>query len=136
MIAQAKANQSFGEWFRNDGIPILVIVIVAVLVTFASRILVKRFRRKLEGSPSITQAINPDAIVQSNLTYSRGHGYYDDPYKLLDERPDHRRIVAWLTRWNQAYPSLDATLRLAFRVLHDSFGSTSVMNPERFANSR
>jgi hypothetical protein len=70
----------------------------------------------------ITQAINANAIVQSNLTYSRGHGYYDDPYKLLDDRPDHRRIVAWLTRWNQAFPAQDAALRVAFRVLHDSFG--------------
>ena len=75
----------------------------------------------------ITQALSPTAIVQSNLTYSRGHGYYDDPYKLLDDRPDHRRVVAWLTRWNQAVPSVDGTLRVAFRVLHDSFGSTSVM---------
>jgi len=75
----------------------------------------------------ITQAINANAIVQSNLTYSRGHGYYDDPYKLLDDRPDHRRIVAWLTRWNQAFPAQDAALRVAFRVLHDSFGTTSYM---------
>ena len=58
MVAQGKVDQSFAEWFRHDGIPILVIVVVAVLVTIASRILVNRFRRKLEGSPSITQAIN------------------------------------------------------------------------------
>ena len=66
--------------------------------------------------------MNANAIVQSNLTYSRGHGYYDDPYKSLDDRPDHRRVVAWLTRWNQHFPAHDATLKLAFRVLHDSFG--------------
>jgi small conductance mechanosensitive channel len=58
MVAAVKVNQSFAEWFRHEGIPILVIVIVAVLVSIASRVLVKRFRRKLEGSPSITQAIN------------------------------------------------------------------------------
>jgi hypothetical protein len=57
----------------------------------------------------VTQAVNADAIVQSNLTYSTGHGYYSDPYKLADLRPDHRRILAWLTRWNQYLPSLDAT---------------------------
>ena len=83
----------------------------------------------------VTQAVNANAIVQSNLTYSRGHGYYDDPYKLLDTRPDERDIVAWLTRWNQAIPSADATLRLAFRVLHDSFGSTSFMTEAQWVQA-
>jgi small-conductance mechanosensitive channel len=58
MLAAAKVNQTFAEWFRNDGIAILAIVVVAVVITIASRMLVTRFRRKLEGSPSITQAIN------------------------------------------------------------------------------
>ena len=44
-----------------------------------------------------------NAIVQSNLTYSTGHGYYSDPYKPLDTRPDHRRTFAWLTRYNQYF---------------------------------
>jgi hypothetical protein len=30
--------------------------------------------------------LNADAIVQSNLTYYTGHGYYSDPYKSLDTR--------------------------------------------------
>ena len=32
----------------------------------------------------------------------------------LDDRPDHRRILAWLTRWNQHFPSAgrDAAARL------------------------
>jgi hypothetical protein len=73
----------------------------------------------------VTQAINADAIVQSNLTYSTGHGYYSDPYKLADVRPDHRRTLAWLTRWNQYLPSVDATLKLSYRYVHDSFGDRS-----------
>ncbi len=37
-----------------------------------------------------------NAIIQSNLTYYTGHGYYSDPYKPLDTRPDasQRRRVA------------------------------------------
>ena len=45
-----------------------------------------------------TQALSPTSIVQSDLTYSHGRGYFTDPYKLLDSRPDRRRLLAWLTR--------------------------------------
>ena len=84
-------------------------------------------RRTLDLLFGVTQALNATAIVQSNLTYSTGHGYYSDPYKLLDTRPDHRRTWAWLTRLNQHVPSLDATLRLTYRYIHDSFGDQSHM---------
>jgi hypothetical protein len=73
----------------------------------------------------VTQVWNANAIVQSNLTYSSGHGYYSDPYKLLDTRPDHRRVLAWLTRASLYLPTFDATLKLSYRLLGDSFGSTS-----------
>jgi hypothetical protein len=61
--------------------------------------------------------------VQTNLTYSRGHGYYSDPYKPLDTRPEERTVVAWLTRYNVHLPAPDATVRLGYRYLRDSFGS-------------
>ena len=54
----AKSSMTFGEWFRQNGIPMLAIVLVAVIVTFVARMLVTRFRRKLEGSPSVTLEIN------------------------------------------------------------------------------
>ena len=75
----------------------------------------------------VTQVLSPTAIVQSNLTYSRGHGYFTDPYKLLDSRPDHRRLLAWLTRYHQHFPRVDGTLQLAYRLLDDSFGADSHM---------
>jgi hypothetical protein len=82
-------------------------------------------RNTLDFLVGVTQALSPTAIVQSNLTYSRGHGYYSDPYKTLDTRPTHREVFAWLTRYNQHLPESDATLRLSYRFLHDSFGSIS-----------
>ncbi|HWZ74290.1 MAG TPA: DUF3570 domain-containing protein [Casimicrobiaceae bacterium] len=82
-------------------------------------------RHTLDLLAGITQALSPEAIVQSTLTYSSGHGYYSDPYKAIDVRPDHRRIFAWLTRYNQHLPWLDATVNLSYRYLHDSFGSSS-----------
>lgn len=84
-----------------------------------------RERQTLDLLAGVTQALSPDAIVQSTITYSPGHGYYSDPYKLIDFRPDHRRIFAWLTRYNQHLPWLDATVNLSYRYLHDSFGSCS-----------
>ncbi len=82
-------------------------------------------RHTLDLLAGITQALSPDAIVQSTITYSPGHGYYSDPYKAIDVRPDHRRIFAWLTRYDQHLPWLDATVNLSYRYLHDSFGSSS-----------
>ena len=82
-------------------------------------------RTTLDFLVGVTQALSPAAIVQSNLTYSRGHGYYSDPYKTLDTRPDRRAVVAWLTRFNLHFPASDATLRLSYRYLHDSFGGDS-----------
>jgi Protein of unknown function (DUF3570) len=82
-------------------------------------------RNSLEYLVGITQALSPTAIVQSNLTYSYGHGYFNDPYKILDRRPSERRIFAWLTRYNQFFAEPDAALRLSYRFLSDSFGSNS-----------
>lgn len=75
----------------------------------------------------VTQALSPTSIVQSNITYSRGHGYFTDPYKLLDNRPRKRRLVAWLTRYHEHFPRVDGTLQLAYRYLDDSFGADSHM---------
>jgi hypothetical protein len=82
-------------------------------------------RHTLDFLFGVTQVLSAEAIVQSNLSYSTGHGYYSDPYKLLDARPDHRRTLAWLTRINQYVPQADATLKLLYRYIRDSFGDHS-----------
>ena len=82
-------------------------------------------RRTVDLLLGVTQALSPEAIVQSNLTWSAGHGYYSDPYKTLDTRPNGRRILAWLTRYNQHLSPTDATLSLSYRYARDSFGSDS-----------
>jgi hypothetical protein len=82
-------------------------------------------RNALEFVVGVTQALTPDSIVQSNLTYYTGHGYYSDPYKTLDTRPATRHTFAWLTRYNQYFAVPDATLQLSYRLLFDSFGSNS-----------
>jgi hypothetical protein len=84
-------------------------------------------RYSLEFMGGITQVLNANAIVQSNLTYYTGHGYYSDPYKSLDQRPSERRTGAWLTRYNQAFVEQDGVLQLSYRLLFDSFGDHSNM---------
>lgn len=84
-------------------------------------------RETYEYLLGITQVLNARAVVESTATWSGGRGYYSDPYKLLDARPNHRRIFAWLTRFNLRLPRPDATLQLAYRYLDDSFGDNSHM---------
>jgi hypothetical protein len=74
----------------------------------------------------ITQVLTANDIVQSNLTYARGRGYYDDPYKAIDVRPDSRNQLAWLTRWNHHFAALDATLRLSARWYRDNWGIRAI----------
>lgn len=86
-----------------------------------------RRRETYDYLAGITQVLRADAIVESSVAWSDGRGYYSDPYKLLDERPGRRRIFTWLTRYNQYVPQVDATLRIVYRYLHDSFGDRSHM---------
>ena len=82
-------------------------------------------RNTVEFLLGITQALSPTSIVNSNITYAHGHGYYDDPYKTFDHRPSERNVFAWLTRYNEYFAAQDATLRLSYRLLTDSWGSVS-----------
>jgi moderate conductance mechanosensitive channel len=51
-------TRNFGDWFLDTGLPILIVVAVASVVTVLSRTAVNRFRRKLEGTASLTQEVN------------------------------------------------------------------------------
>jgi hypothetical protein len=84
-----------------------------------------RRRETYDFLVGVTQVLNAGALVQSNVTYSDGRGYYSDPYKLFDNRPEARRLWAWLTRYNQYVPRLDATVKLSYRYLNDSWGADS-----------
>ncbi len=75
----------------------------------------------------ITQVLTPNDIVQSNITASHGKGYFDDPYKSPDVRPDHRNQYAWLTRWNHHFNSLDASVRTTFRYYEDTYDVKGLM---------
>jgi small conductance mechanosensitive channel len=54
ILAQVDAR----DWFAEPWVRIVIILGVALLVTLAARVVVNRFRRRLEGASSITQELN------------------------------------------------------------------------------
>lgn len=53
------AQQGEGtDWFAEPWVRIVIILAAALLVTLVSRLVVVRFRRKLEGTASVTQELN------------------------------------------------------------------------------
>lgn len=79
-------------------------------------------KRTREAIVSLTQAVSPDDLVQASVGVSRGKGYFNDPYKMLDQRPDLRRQVTTLLRWNHFSPATGGTLRASYRWYRDSWG--------------
>jgi moderate conductance mechanosensitive channel len=56
LLAQATTAET--DWFTETWVRILIILGAALLVTLASRLIVNRFRKKLEGKASVTQELN------------------------------------------------------------------------------
>jgi moderate conductance mechanosensitive channel len=52
------AQKNDDPWVVEDTIAVVAIVVAAILVTLVARVLVRRFERKLQRSPSITQDLN------------------------------------------------------------------------------
>ena len=83
----------------------------------------------------VTQVLSPTALVQSTMSWARGKGWYNDPYKLTftfypdglpilvaDRRPDHRDTFAWLTRYRRHFPEARGTLQADYRYYSDDWG--------------
>lgn len=79
-------------------------------------------RKTSEVVFGITRALTRSDIVQVNLSYRYGEGYYSDPYKLYDKRPNRRKQAAGLVRWNHHFARANATLRTGYRYYRDSYG--------------
>lgn len=79
----------------------------------------------IAGLLGVTRVLSKSDIVQLNLGYSNGNGYYTDPYKDPDQRPRDRNNMTLLTRWNHHFNGSDGTVRLSWRYYSDSFGIRS-----------
>jgi small conductance mechanosensitive channel len=56
--AAARRHLDFGAWFDDHGIPIIAILVGAIVLTIVAQLIVRRFARKLEAKPSLTQELN------------------------------------------------------------------------------
>jgi Protein of unknown function (DUF3570) len=79
-------------------------------------------RRTWQLIGGVTQALTPVDLVQLSLGATFGRGYFNDPYKFPDARPDKRNQRTALLRWNHHVDSLQATLRTSWRIYDDSYG--------------
>lgn len=82
-------------------------------------------RRTWQLMAGVTQAWTPVDLLQVNLGASIGRGFYSDPYKFPDLRPDERRQTTALLRWNHHFETIGATLRTGWRIYDDSWGVRS-----------
>ena len=82
----------------------------------------------------ITQVLSPLDVVQSTLTFTRGRGWYNDPYKftrtfyddgppafMFDTRPSSRDTLSWFTRYRRHFPGADGTLQAEYRYFRDDW---------------
>lgn len=96
----------------------------------------------------VTQIIDKDSLLQSNISFAFHEGYLSDPYKLVafydkdapfefagvlypnylrrDFRPEDKFQWAWLTRYAIHFGQLnDAALHVDYRLTADDWGSNS-----------
>jgi hypothetical protein len=86
---------------------------------------INRRKNTQEFMAGVTQVLTPLDIAQFNLTRSTGSGYFNDPYKTFDSRPDQRNAWIALGRWNHQITALDATAHSSYRYYSDTFGVKS-----------
>jgi len=74
-----------------------------------------------EISLGVTQVLTQRDIMQAIVGFSHGVGYYSDPYKIYDQRPNQRDHTTFLLRWNHHIEASGGTSRLSYRYYKDSF---------------
>lgn len=79
-------------------------------------------KRVVELLAGLTQVVGTHDIAQLNLGYSRGRGYFSDPYKVFDNRPSEHDRKTLLARWNHHIEASDGTLRWSYRFHTDNYG--------------
>jgi hypothetical protein len=86
-----------------------------------NHVVVDERKRTVGVLAGVTQVLTPNDIGQLTLTRTNGSGYYNDPYKMFDNRPRSRRENTVLLRWNHYVDSTGGTTRLGYRYYSDSF---------------
>lgn len=82
----------------------------------------KAHKRSVSLALGVTQVLTQVDLAQLLLTVVRGEGYFTDPYKTFDRRPEQRDSEIALLRWNHHHAASGGTSRLSYRYYRDSFG--------------
>lgn len=82
-------------------------------------------KRIFDGVLGVTQVLTKNDIGQINFRYSQGTGYFSDPYKWLDNRPESRDQRSVALRWNHHFDDLDATSKVNYRYYNDTWNIKS-----------
>jgi len=91
-------------------------------VSSTNNAMLKERKKINEFMVGITQVWTPNDIWQLNYTFNSGKGYYSDPYKAIDVRPNERQQNIVLVRWNHHFSGGGGTLRSSYRYYSDNFG--------------
>ena len=79
-------------------------------------------KRGVDVIVGVTQVLSMSDIVQFNVGYGAGQGYYSDPYKFFDNRPRQKHQTTLVAKWNHHVKSWGSTERFSYRYYDDSFG--------------
>jgi hypothetical protein len=79
-------------------------------------------RQTKEVTVGVTQALSKHDLAQVSFTYNQGSGFYSDPYKVPDVRPEQRDQSIALVRWNHFLERANAAVRSSYRFYDDTFG--------------
>ena len=90
-----------------------------------NRVVENEPKRVAELLLGLTQVLTEHDIVQVNARWSRGRGYFSDPYKVFDNRPRERDHHTLMLRWNHHLDATGGTLRSSWRWYGDTYGIRS-----------
>jgi hypothetical protein len=79
-------------------------------------------KRVVSAMIGVTQVLTTRDIVQLNFGYTSGKGYFSDPYKAFEARPEKRESKTFMTRWNHHFEQKDGTARISYRYYTDDWG--------------
>lgn len=91
----------------------------------SNRVVQDETKNVTDALVGLTQVWSPVDIVQVNLGYSTGSGYFTDPYKAVDQRPRERSHWTLSGRWNHHFYDAGDTARLSYRYFSDTWGIRS-----------
>lgn len=82
-------------------------------------------KRTASWIAGVTQVLSTDDVLQFNVGYTGGHGYFSDPYKLVDNRPRSRDETTLSLGWNHYLEPFQAALRSSYRYYTNTWGVRS-----------